>query len=77
MQILERLTELQTLRDEIRVRIHLAGVEVKSAWDHLEPQIAGVEMMASFESSPAARTLLERVLIKTSSVHERLVSKPS
>ncbi|HEU4405773.1 MAG TPA: hypothetical protein VFS43_10820 [Polyangiaceae bacterium] len=77
LQIHERLAELQTLRDEIRVRIHLAGVEVKDAWDRLEPQIAGAEMMASFETSPAARSLLERVLQKTSRVHERLIPKAS
>jgi hypothetical protein len=72
-QILQRLTELQGLRDDIRVRIHLAAGEVKDAWDRLEPQIAGAEMMATFEASPAARLLVERVLLKTSRVHERLV----
>lgn len=74
-QILQRLTELQGLRDDIRVRIHLAAGEVKDAWDRLEPQIAGAEMMATFEASPAARLLLERVLLKATRVHERLVVK--
>lgn len=76
-QIHERLAELQTLRDEIRVRIHLAGIDVKDAWDRLEPQIAGAEMMATFESSQTARTLLERVLLKTSRVHESLIPRAS
>ncbi len=77
VHIHQRLAELQTLRDEIRVRIHLAGVEVKDTWDRLEPQIAGAEMMASFEASPAARSLLERVLQKTANVHQTLIPKAS
>lgn len=28
--------ELQTLRDELRVRVHLASKEVQDAWDSLE-----------------------------------------
>lgn len=75
-QIHQRLAKLQTLRDEIRVRIHLAGMDVKDAWDRIEPQIAGAEMMAA-EASPAARSLLERVLQKTARVHESLVAKAS
>lgn len=77
VQIHQRLARLQTLRDEIRVRIHLAGGELKDAWDRLEPQIAGAEMMASFEASPAARVLIERVLQKTKRVHETLIVKAS
>jgi hypothetical protein len=75
-QIHQRLAKLQTLRDEIRVRIHLAGIDVKDAWGRIEPQIAGAEMMAT-EASPAARSLLERVLQKTTRVHESLVARAS
>ncbi len=32
------LESLQTLRDEIRVRLHLAGMDAKDAWDKLEPK---------------------------------------
>lgn len=31
--------ELETLRDEIRVKMHLAGAEGKDAWNKLEPQL--------------------------------------
>jgi hypothetical protein len=33
------LETLQTLRDEIRVRVHLAGMEVKRRWNELQPRI--------------------------------------
>lgn len=30
---------LQTLRDEIRVQIHLGGMDVKAEWQTLEPEV--------------------------------------
>jgi len=35
--------ELQTLRDEIRLKMHLAGAEGKEAWNKLEPQLTQFE----------------------------------
>ena len=35
--------ELQTLRDEIRLKMHLAGAEGKDAWNKLEPQLSQFE----------------------------------
>ncbi len=36
---LERdVAELRTLRDEIGVKLHLASMDVKSAWQELEPK---------------------------------------
>jgi hypothetical protein len=37
------LGELETLRDDIRVRAHLAGMEAKDKWAELEPKLAQVE----------------------------------
>lgn len=37
------LTELQTIRDEIRVRIHLAGMELKDTWKNIESRIEDLE----------------------------------
>ncbi|HEV8548562.1 MAG TPA: hypothetical protein VGQ57_06030 [Polyangiaceae bacterium] len=35
--------ELTTLRDEIRLKMHLAGAEGKDAWNKLEPQLSQFE----------------------------------
>jgi hypothetical protein len=35
--------ELQTLRDEIRLKLHLAGAEAHDAWNKLEPQLTQLE----------------------------------
>jgi hypothetical protein len=37
------LAELTTVRDEIRVRIHLAGMELKDRWSELETRIVEIE----------------------------------
>lgn len=38
------LQDLKTLRDEIRVRIHLAGQEARAQWEtHLEPHYTRIE----------------------------------
>lgn len=38
------LQDLRTLRDEIRVRIHLAGQEARTQWEtHLEPHYSRIE----------------------------------
>jgi hypothetical protein len=35
----EALAELQTLRDEIRVNVHLAGMDLRDEWKELEKRL--------------------------------------
>jgi hypothetical protein len=44
------LEKLQTLRDEVRVRIHLAGMELKDQWNKLEPELEDIEKKAGHVS---------------------------
>ena len=37
------LAELAQLRDELRVRLHLAGLEVRAQWESVEPKLLGLE----------------------------------
>ncbi|MFO0564578.1 MAG: hypothetical protein U0263_02890 [Polyangiaceae bacterium] len=43
------LLELARLRDEIRLKLHLAGLEAKSAWKSLEPRLDALEQEARAE----------------------------
>jgi len=45
-QLKTALTEIQGLRDEIRVKIHLAGMDARDAWTKLEPRIYELEERA-------------------------------
>ncbi len=51
------LAELQTLRDEIRVRVHLAGMDAKDSWSELEPRLSALEAQAKEASGNAAHAL--------------------
>jgi hypothetical protein len=37
------IQELRGLADAIRVRIHLAGMDLKDAWQRLEPRVSALE----------------------------------
>lgn len=39
----DAVSDLKMMRDEIRVKLHLAGMEAKDAFKQLEPRLADVE----------------------------------
>jgi hypothetical protein len=45
-EVKKGLEHLRTLRDEVRVRLHLAGMEAKQEWNKLEPHLLDVEQAA-------------------------------
>jgi hypothetical protein len=46
-EIQKTLGLMRTLRDEIVVKVRLAGMDAKDEWNKLEPQIAAVERSAA------------------------------
>lgn len=56
-EIEQRRAELETLRDEIRVRMHLAGMEAKERWSKLEPRIDAFEQRARHATDEALHEL--------------------
>ncbi len=56
------LNELRTLRDEIRVRLHLVGQEARDQWEkHLEPHVGRLEQQLK-ESRDDTRDALKEGL---------------
>ncbi len=47
----KELGDLAQLRDEIRVKVHLAGLDAKSAWKELEPRLDELERDFRVESA--------------------------
>ena len=60
-ELKKSLTQLQTLRDEVRVKLHLANMDLKDQWNKLDPYIADVERKAG-EATEASRTLLNEAV---------------
>lgn len=55
------IAHLQQLRDEIRLKLHLAGMDAKDAWAKLEPKVHEAEQLAH-EASEATKHAVEDVL---------------
>ena len=53
------LDELGRLRDEIRVQVHLGGMDAKKAWDELEPKLAEADRLAENTSEEAYRSVVD------------------
>jgi hypothetical protein len=52
---------LKTLRDELRLKMHLAGMELKTEWDKLEPQLDHAVSEAAVVSAEVLADLQKRL----------------
>jgi len=68
-EIQKTMTLLHTLSDEARVKVHLAGMDIKDAWSKLEPKLAEAEKIAEDVSETTLTTIKS-----TASRLEKLVS---
>lgn len=50
---------LYRVRDEAKVRLHLAGLEAQDLWSKLEPKIDEVEQLAKDKSQQALETITQ------------------
>ncbi len=50
---------LQTLRDETKVKIHLASLDLKKTWDDLQPKLAEAEKSAEGAAEHASEAMLD------------------
>jgi hypothetical protein len=57
----ENLGKLKTLRDEIRVDLHLAGMDAKDKWKELEPKFRDAERLVDDVSDVSRRAMEEMV----------------
>jgi predicted nucleic acid-binding Zn-ribbon protein len=57
------LERLQTLRDEVRVRLHLGSLELKDQWRKLEPHLGEVEKKAE-QLSEASRAAIHETVAR-------------
>jgi hypothetical protein len=62
---------LRTLRDEVRVQIHLGGMEAKRHWDQLEPRLERVEQAAG-EATEAAREAVSEAVKSLKALRDSL-----
>ena len=59
-EISRDLGKMQTLRDEVRLKLHLAGMDAKDEWNKLEPQLLVAERAAETFTEESYETCLHR-----------------
>ena len=70
----QAFTKLQTLRDEIKVRLHLASLDLKQQWDTLDPQVAEVEKLGH-DASDAVKEKVQALVEKLGEIRASLTDK--
>jgi hypothetical protein len=66
---------LSQLRDEIRVDLHLAGMDAKSEWNRLEPRLEAAIQRATRDVSDATETAIKEVTDAARRLRDTLVKK--
>jgi hypothetical protein len=56
-----QVNALKAMRDELRLKVHLAGMELKSEWEKLEPQLEHVIAETAVVSGEALADLQKRL----------------
>jgi hypothetical protein len=70
-ELKKSLGRLQTLRDEVRVKIHLASMSLKEQWKKLEPRLEEVEKAAQ-DISETSRTAVVDALKRLEKLRDSL-----
>ena len=65
------MTRLQGLRDEVRVRLHLAGMEIKDEWAKLEPYLIDIEKKA-LDATASTREALSHGLERLETLRKKM-----
>ena len=73
-EISKTATRLTQLRDEAKVKVHLAGMDIKKAWDELLPKIDEAEQLAKNAAETATEATLKTLRSTTESVQKLVKS---
>lgn len=72
----ERLEQLKMLRDEIRLDLHLAGMDLKDRWRELEPKVLEAERRAEEVGIRVLDELMEALNAVRATMRERKEGGP-
>jgi hypothetical protein len=54
--------DVRALRDEVKLKVHLAGMDLKTEWEKLEPQIERAASNAAVVSGEVMEDLKKRLV---------------
>jgi hypothetical protein len=70
-ELKKSIAHLQTLRDEVRIRLHLGSLDLKDQWKKLEPHLGEVEKRAE-ELTEASRAAVVDAVRKVEAIRSSL-----
>jgi chromosome segregation ATPase len=69
------MAQLRTIRDEIRLQLHLAGKDAQQAWQKLEPSLGDLEQKMG-QVSDATKAKAQELLKRFSEMRDRMKQPP-
>jgi hypothetical protein len=69
------VAQLRTIRDEIRLQLHLAGKDAQEAWKKLEPTLGDLEQKMG-QVSEATKAKAQELLKRFNEMRDRLKQPP-
>ena len=69
------VAQLRTIRDEIRLQLHLAGKDAQEAWRKLEPSLGDLEQKMG-QVTEATKSKAQELLKRFSDLRDRLKQPP-
>lgn len=75
-QLDEALETAKRLRDEIRVNLHLAGMDARDKWNELEPKVMQEAERIAREATDNARSTLDGIVQRLREFRETLRRQP-
>ena len=70
------VAQLRTLRDEIRLHLHLAGKDAQDAWNKLEPSLGELEQKMG-QITDATKGKAQELLKRFSELRDRVKKQPA
>jgi len=58
------LSDLEALRDEIHLKLHLAGMDAKAQWRELEKELNAAEREVKLSTTDATRDALDQAIAR-------------
>jgi chromosome segregation ATPase len=70
------VAQLRTIRDEIRLQLHLAGKDAQEAWKRLEPSLGDLEQKMG-QVTDATKAKAQELLKRFNELRERVKKQPA
>jgi hypothetical protein len=82
-KIRKEIDDLQTMREQLRLQLHLGSAELKKRWDHVETRWPEIESRLRLvgdkaeEAFEAQRALLQEIRSAYQDLRKRLSERPA